>query len=265
MNRVFKFHVVAVALFQKRLRVHHILPNRARLPRKVRPAWVDLEQARTCIVKASHQERHPERSNTPLLRELLHRRRRFPNQLRRRDGLVIRPVIRLRLLSRHAREHSKVRSHPRVRHPDRIRQRRNLLHRRRVHERARKLLLRRQHHAIFRLNPQRRRPRVNRRQRVFNLHQLPRRRERRQRKRIPSVRHGEATNARAIVISVFECTSSVTRRRRHASSSSRFAVGVVDRGPVQSTFALVVVVGGVSRVVARRSEARSVAISRAGR
>ena len=195
MNRIFQFYVIAIPFLQERLRVDHILSDGARLPRKVRPARIDLIQTRSALIVPRDEQRHPERSHTTLLRKLLHRRRRLSHQLAHRRALLIRPVIRLRLLPRHSRQHSKVRSHPAVRHPDLIRQQRDLLHRRRVHERARHFLLRRQHDTILRLDPEARRPRPDRGERVFYLHQLSARGERREGERVPSIAHAARPRA----------------------------------------------------------------------
>mmetsp|Transcript_20628 Transcript_20628/g.53943 ORF Transcript_20628/g.53943 Transcript_20628/m.53943 type:complete len:279 (+) Transcript_20628:98-934(+) len=171
-DRVLQLHLLAVPLLQERLGVGHVLPDGGGLPGKVGAGGVNLVQLRPVVVKAGHQEGDAKGAHATGLGELLHDRGRLADQLRHGDGLLVQLVVSLRLVARLAHQHPRVGPHARVRHPDVGRQQRHLGHRAAVHQRARQLLLRRDHHPVGRFYPQRGGAGGDRLERVLDLHQL---------------------------------------------------------------------------------------------
>mmetsp|Transcript_2689 Transcript_2689/g.10690 ORF Transcript_2689/g.10690 Transcript_2689/m.10690 type:complete len:299 (-) Transcript_2689:93-989(-) len=169
---ILQLHVLRIALLQERLGVGHVFPDRARLPREVRPGGVHLVQLRAVGVEPRHEKRRPEGTHAASLRELLHHRRHLAHELRARHELVVRAVVHLRLLARFPSQHAEIRTHAAVRHADLTRELSDLLHRGLIHQGGRQLLLRRQHHAVFRADAERRRASLHSRERVLDLHEL---------------------------------------------------------------------------------------------
>ena len=158
----------------------------------------DLEELRAVVVVAGEQQRDAKRADAAALRELLHDRRELAHEHRDGDRLAVHPVVLLRRLAPLPHEHAKVGPHARVDDRDVLRQHEDLLHGGLVDEDRGKLLLGRDDDAILgcegrvgvrgrakgmarvllrTFDTKRRRAAGDGVERIFNLHELARRRE----------------------------------------------------------------------------------------
>eukprot|EP00166_Cyanidium_caldarium_P001800 ctg_193.g93 len=167
-HRVLQLDVVLVSLLQERLGVDHVLANRARLPKEETTAGIHLCQLRFLLSIVSHQQQTAtKRSHAARLRKLLHHRGQLAHQLRQWHRLAKRLVVGLRHLARLLYQQPVIRPHTRVHHPDALGDRLHLADGGVVRQRRRQPLLGGDHAAVLRPDSQRRRPSVDRLERIL--------------------------------------------------------------------------------------------------
>mmetsp|Transcript_28058 Transcript_28058/g.71737 ORF Transcript_28058/g.71737 Transcript_28058/m.71737 type:complete len:234 (-) Transcript_28058:184-885(-) len=150
---VLELKVVVVPLLKEGLRIDEVLPNRRRLPGKVRARGIDLKELRAVVVEAGEEDRDAKGTNATALREFLHHGRQLADQHGDRDHLTIHAVVCLGCLSPLAAKHPEVGSHPGVDHRNIFCQHHDLLHALLIDQDRWELLLRGDHNTILRLHP----------------------------------------------------------------------------------------------------------------